>query len=78
MILSPEWIMGSPIARGELVKLLPAYPTYPVTSALYAVHPYQRFVPPKVKVFIDFLIERFDEDYDWSADPAEILPAALM
>ncbi len=78
LILSPEWIMGPPIARGELVKLLPAYPTYPATSALYAVHPYQRFVPPKVKVFIDFLIERFDEDYDWSADPAEVLPVALM
>jgi len=78
LILSPEWIMGPPIARGELVKLLPAYPTYPASSALYAVHPYQRFVPPKVKVFIDFLIERFDKDYDWSAHPAEILPAALM
>lgn len=78
LILSPEWIMGPPIVRGELVKLLPAYPPYPATSTLYAVHPYQRFVPPKVKVFIDFLIERFDKDYDWSAHPAEILPAALM
>jgi len=78
LMLSPDWIMGPPIARGELVKLLPAYPPYPATSALYAVHPYQRFVPPKVKVFIDFLIERFDKDYDWSAHPAETLPAALM
>jgi DNA-binding transcriptional LysR family regulator len=78
LMLSPGWIMGPPIARGELVKLLPAYPPYPATSALYAVHPYQRFVPPKVKVFIDYLIERFDKDYDWSAHPAETLPAALM
>ena len=70
--------MGPPIARGELVELLPDYPPYPATSALYAVHPYQRFVPPKVKVFIDFLIARFDKDYDWSAHPAETLPAALM
>ena len=78
LMLSPDWIMGPPIARGELVKLLPAYLPYPATSALYAVHPYQRFVPPKVKVFIDFLIERFDKDYDWSEHPAETLPAALM
>jgi DNA-binding transcriptional LysR family regulator len=78
LMLSPEWIMGPPVARGELIKLLPAYPPYPATSALYAVHPYQRFVPPKVKVFIDFLIERFDKDYDWSEHPAETLPAALM
>jgi hypothetical protein len=27
-------------------------------------------------VFIDFLIERFDKDYDWLAHPAETLPAA--
>ena len=78
LMLSPDWIMGPPIARGELVKLLPTYPPYPATSALYAVHPYQRFVPPKIKVFIDFLIDRFDKDYDWSAHPAETLPAALM
>jgi DNA-binding transcriptional LysR family regulator len=58
--------------------LLPAYSPYPATSALYAVHPYKRFVPPKVKVFIDFLVERFDKNYDWSAHPAETLPAALM
>jgi DNA-binding transcriptional LysR family regulator len=78
LMLSPDWIMGPPIARGELVKLLPAYAPYPATSALYAVHPYQRFVSPKVKVFIDFLIERFDKNYDWSVHPSESLPAAMM
>ncbi len=78
LMLSPDWVIGPAVARGELVKLLPAYPPHPATSALYAVHPYQRFVPPKVKVFIDFLIERFGKDYDWSEHPAETLPAALM
>jgi len=78
LMLSPDWIMGPPIARGELVELLPDYSPYPTTSALYAVHPYQRFIPPKVKVFTDFLIERFDKDYDWSVHPAETLPAVMM
>ena len=78
LILSPDWVMGPPIARGELVKLLPAYPPYPATSTLYAVHPYKRFIPPKVKVFIDFLIERFEKDYDWSVPPAETLPATII
>lgn len=76
LILSPDWIMAAPIARKELVTLLPAYPPYPATSSLYAVHPYQRFIPPKVKVLIDFLIERFDKDYDWSAHPTETPLAA--
>lgn len=71
LMLSPDWIMGPPIARGELVELLPNYSPYPATSALYAVHPYQRFIPPKVKVFVDYLIDRFDKDYDWSVYPSE-------
>ena len=78
LMLSPDWIMGPAIARGDLVELLPDYPPYPATSALYAVHPYQRFIPPKVRVFIDYLVERFDEDYDWSKSPEDMLPATLM
>ena len=70
IMLSPDWIMGPPIARGDLVELLPDYPPYPTTSPLYAVHPYQRFIPPKVRIFIDFLVDRFGQDYDWSVDPA--------
>ena len=71
LMLSPDWILGPPIARGELVELLPDYSPYPATSALYAVHPYQRFIPPKVKVFVDYLIDRFEKDYDWSVHPSE-------
>ena len=78
LMLSPDWVMGPYIARGELLKLLPAYSPHPATSTLYAVHPYKRFVPPKVRVFIDFLIERFERGYDWSAHPADTMPAALM
>ena len=78
LMLSPDWIMGPPIARGELVKLLPNHTPYPATSPLHAVHPYQSFIPPKVKVFIDFLIERFRDDYDWSVHPTEApLPYTL-
>lgn len=71
LMLSPDWIMGPPIARGELIELLPKYPPYPATSTIYAVHPYQRFVPPKVRVFIDFLVERFGKQYNWSKDPSD-------
>lgn len=66
LILSPDWILGPAMARGELVKLLPKYSPHPATSPLHVVHPYQRFVPPKVKVFIAFLGEHFGEGYDWA------------
>lgn len=71
IILSPEWLLGPPLAKGELIPLLPAFKPYPETSPLYAVHPYQRFIPPKVRVFIDFLKEHFGPQYDWSQNPAE-------
>jgi DNA-binding transcriptional LysR family regulator len=78
LMLSPDWIMGPAIARGELVELLPKYPPYPTTSELYAVHPYQRFIPPKVRVFIDFLVDRFGTGYDWSANPTDVDPVTSM
>lgn len=71
LILSPDWLLGPHIATGDLVELLPNYTAYPSSSPLYAVHSYQRFIPPKVRVFIDFLYERFADDYDWSINPAE-------
>lgn len=71
IILSPEWILGPAIAQGDLVKLLPGYTPHPATSSLYTVHPYQRFIPPKVRMFIDFLAEHFSSDYEWSVNPAE-------
>jgi len=69
LMLSPDWIIGPAIARGELLELLPDYSPYPATTTIFAVHPYQRFIPPKVRMFIEFLVERFGNDYDWSADP---------
>jgi len=78
LMLSPDWILGPAIARGELVHLLPQFLPYPATSPLHAVHPYQRFVPPKVKVFIAFLSEHFGDEYDWAIHPTEAKLAAPM
>jgi len=78
LMLSPEWILGPAIARGDLVELLPAYAPYPATSSLYAVHPYQRFIPPKVRMFIDFLVEHFSNNYNWSVNPSDSETPDLM
>ena len=78
LMLSPDWVMGPAIARGDLIEVLPDYSPHPNTSTLYVVHPYQRFVPPKVRVLIDFLVERFSGEYDWSLNPADELPATMM
>ena len=71
LIRSADWILGPHIANGDLVEVLPNYQPHPATTPLYAVHPYQRFIPPKISVFIDFLTARFSEHYDWSTNPGE-------
>ena len=68
LILAPEWLVGPSLASGELVEVLPKHPPDPDRTPLYAVHPYQRFVPPKVKTFVDFLVKRYGKGYDWTTD----------
>lgn len=69
-VLLPEWLVGAPMASGELVEVMPEFLPIPHRTPLYAVHPYQRFVPPKVKTFIDFLADRFAGDYNWATAPS--------
>ncbi len=68
LILAPEWLVGPYLANGELVEILPNHPPVPDRTPLYAVHPYQRFVPPKVKTFVEFLVKRYGTGYDWAHD----------
>ena len=65
-ILAPEWLVGPFLANGELVEVMPEHPPVPNRTPLYAVHPYQRFVPPKVKTLVDFLVIRYGKGYDWA------------
>lgn len=53
----PDWNMGVELAEGKLVELLPEYSPDPASTPVNAVFPYQRFVPPKLRVFIDYLAE---------------------
>ncbi|MDR3532045.1 MAG: LysR substrate-binding domain-containing protein, partial [Rhodopila sp.] len=41
------------LARGEVIALLPDWAT--ARQTFYAVYPQSRFVPPKVRMFVEFL-----------------------
>jgi DNA-binding transcriptional LysR family regulator len=69
LILAPEWLVAPYLASGEFVEVLPQHPPVPDRTPLYAVHPYQRFVPPKVKAYVDFLVSHYGKGYDWAATP---------
>ena len=56
----PTFVAGPHIASGRLVRLLKQY-RMPLQT-IYAVFPERRHLPIKVRVFIEFLVERFCED----------------
>ena len=57
--LLPDCNMGTELRQKQLRALLEDYNAIPATSPVYAVHAHQRHVPPKIRVFIEFLIEVF-------------------
>ncbi len=52
----PRSIVSSDLKRGRLVPLLKAHPFEEI--GVYALHAHGRHVPAKVRVFIDFLVEK--------------------
>jgi DNA-binding transcriptional LysR family regulator len=56
----PTFIAGPDIGSGRLVRLLDQY-SMP-SQTFYAVFPERRHLPAKVRVFVDFAVERFGTD----------------
>jgi DNA-binding transcriptional LysR family regulator len=60
IVLLPRFIVEDAISDGRLRQVMPSHA--PPRSFLYAVRPSRRFVPARVRVFVDFLKESFGED----------------
>ncbi len=57
----PTWYVGEDIKQGRLQRVLEDYDiNLPAMtdSAIYALYPAGQYLPPKVRVFIDYLIEK--------------------
>lgn len=64
--LLPTYVVGADIAGAGAVHLLPdAQPVGPFGDQLYAVYLQNRFLPQKVRVFIDYLLEKIGDRPDW-------------
>lgn len=53
----PDWLVADDLASGRLLQLLPDYRQTP--QELHAVYASRRYLTPKVRSFIDFLLEWF-------------------
>jgi DNA-binding transcriptional LysR family regulator len=55
--LLPAFFVRKDLERGDLVQVLDGFEPKPLS--LYAIYPPTRFVSAKVRLFIDFLVDRF-------------------
>lgn len=59
----PSFITGEQIKSGKLVQLLPDFQSIPMHA--YALYPNNQYLPQKVRMLIDFLIEKFGDSPYW-------------
>ncbi len=59
VILQPRFIVEQALRSGELVPILESYATFDLS--LYAVYLSRQYLPSKVRVFIDFLVEDLED-----------------
>jgi DNA-binding transcriptional LysR family regulator len=65
IILMPTFLIGPELQSGALVPILIDYRES--DTGIYALYPPTRHVSPKVRAFIDFLVERFGPEPYWDA-----------
>ena len=56
-MLLPTFIVGADLQQGALQMILTGYSIPEIT--MYAIYPQTRHLSVKVRLFIDFLVERF-------------------
>jgi DNA-binding transcriptional LysR family regulator len=59
--LLPIWLVSDELSSGRIKRLLPEYELTPTTfdASMYAVFPRTPQMPPKLRVFLDFLVKTF-------------------
>lgn len=65
IVFEPAFIVGPEVRAGRLVPLLQEFSAPPMP--IYAVYPSRKHLSAKVRLFVDFLVERFAQAADWSA-----------
>lgn len=63
LALKSLWEVGPDLKAGRLKVVLPAW--RPLGHAVYALYPHSRYLPPRVRAFIDFLIETYGPKPYW-------------
>jgi len=57
IIMTPSFIGAEAIKQGQLIPILTDYTL--AAGAIYAIYPKQRYLPQRIRILIDYLVERF-------------------
>jgi len=57
IMLQPDFIVGADLAAGTLIELLPDWHAH--TLDIHTIYPTRKFVAPKVRLMVEFLVEMF-------------------
>jgi DNA-binding transcriptional LysR family regulator len=70
LVLLPTWIVAGDLGAGRLRRVLPEWEgrLAPGDRFIWGVYPPKKIVAPKVRVFLDFVAERFGSPPYWDAD----------
>ncbi len=63
IVLQPRFLVGADLREGRLQAVLTEFNSREL--GVYVVYPSRRYLPAKVRSFIDFLVERFGPNPDW-------------
>ena len=63
IVLSPTFISYQALKEGKLIRVLESY-SLPIMQA-YAVYPQTRYLSQRVRLLVDFLVERFGDNPYW-------------
>lgn len=74
VILHPTFLAYAALREKKLVRILDDWETDDL--GVYAVYPNRKFLPPKVRSFIDFLAERLGPEpyWDFAGEPRQAMP----
>ncbi len=78
LVMLQDWMVRKSEEDGVLQTVLRDYEAFPTESdtSLYVVYPQRQGLPLKVRVFIDFLVQLFDPD--WQASHETDVPVAAQ
>jgi DNA-binding transcriptional LysR family regulator len=68
----PTWLIGQDLAEGRLERALRDYTVSPTAldTSIYAIFPYNRHLSPKVRAFVDALVDHFTPTPPWAQNAA--------